>query len=126
MARPLSVLIAFDLEPVVHTLTEFTRSFGGICSGACSPSYIIFYGLVPSGVCGLGHHSQRTPSSAWLFQLLLGLEKVDDMDTLTLAENVRRHFGIPFLAQVAKVDTGVQHFLIGWSLHVLRILLLAD
>ncbi|OIQ85419.1 hypothetical protein GALL_327550 [mine drainage metagenome] len=44
--------------------------------------------------------------------------EVDDMDLVTVAENVRRHTGIPVTGLVSEVDTGFQHLTHGNGHHV--------
>ena len=42
---------------------------------------------------------------------LHGLLEVDDMDTVTGAENERAHFGVPTAGLVTEMDAGFQHLL---------------
>src|SRR5690606_24437606 len=39
-----------------------------------------------------------------------GLFKIDDVDLVAMAEDVRRHLGVPVAGLVTEVDTGFKHF----------------
>ena len=49
---------------------------------------------------------------------LHGLLEVDDMDTVTGAENERAHLGVPTAGLVTEVNAGVQHFTHSYDGHV--------
>src|SRR5690606_18979814 len=49
-----------------------------------------------------------------------GLFKVDNMDLVAMAEDIRGHLGVPEARLVAKVHTGFQHFTHGYGHGVLQ------